>query len=319
MKQFRADVKDGAGSDGGAVDPAVVPMEDDTGQRTEQTGDGRGLQVDEQDERPPKQARIEPQKKARAQPAQPASRLASPPTFAAGIRIIADGSVMRVVGGEKLEHVDELLSGELAEDEAMVLEEYFDHEFKIDPDDQFSHDWTKAEDAGIPDAVETREKNKTLFPGVLDECNPDDLYYPGSVSEPELDEATLMALDALAERVEVARLASKGVLRKVTDTGEQDALRQTHRSLNARFVHTWRQKVVNHQSKWLRRARLVAKEFAHLDPDRPFCTLQQRHSEQSCSFAVYAFQEEQAVDYGQHGCSRCLFDVRSGPPHAHYH
>ena len=38
-----SDVKDGAGSDGGAVDPAVVPMEDDTGQRTEQTGDGRGL------------------------------------------------------------------------------------------------------------------------------------------------------------------------------------------------------------------------------------------------------------------------------------
>ena len=265
-----SDVKDGAGSDGGAVDPAVVPMEDDTGQRTEQTGDGRGLQVDEQDERPPKQARIEPQKKARVQPAQPASssRLASPPTFAAGIRIIADGSVMRVVGGEKLEHVDELLSGELAEDEAMVLEEYFDHECRIDPDDRFSHDWIKAEDAGIPDAVEARERNETLFPGVLDECNPDDLYYPGSVSEPELDEATLMALDALAERVEVARLASKGVLRKVTDTGEQDALRQTHRSLNARFVHTWRQKVVNHQSKWLRRARLVAKEFAHLDPDR---------------------------------------------------
>ncbi|CAJ1375351.1 unnamed protein product, partial [Effrenium voratum] len=36
-------------------------------------------------------------------------------------------------------------------------------------------------------------------------------------------------------------------------------------SLNTRFVHTWRFKRVNEEGKWLRRARLVAKEFKHLD------------------------------------------------------
>ena len=254
--------EDPGGENGGQ--PAEMMDQDQAGS-SDVRGEAHDLPADPEDERPPKMARVEPQKKARASAP---GGLASPPVFAAALRIIADGSIMRVVGGEQLEHVDEVLTGEFTEAEAMALEEYLDTECRIDADDHFAEQWIHSEDASIADAVAVHERMEMNFPGKLNGLNPDDLYYPGSVEEPQLDEDTLAALDALAERVEVARLAAKGVLREVTGTEEQSAMRETHRSLNARFVHTWRSKVVGDQSKWLRRARLVAKEFAHLDPER---------------------------------------------------
>ena len=254
--------EDPGGENGGQ--PAEMMDQDQAGS-SDVRGEAHDLPADPEDERPPKMARVEPQKKARASAP---GGLASPPVFAAALRIIADGSIMQVVGGEQLEHVDEVLTGEFTEAEAMALEEYLDTECRIDADDHFAEQWIHSEDASIADAVAVHERMEMNFPGKLNGLNPDDLYYPGSVEEPQLDEDTLAALDALAERVEVARLAAKGVLREVTGTEEQSAMRETHRSLNARFVHTWRSKVVGDQSKWLRRARLVAKEFAHLDPER---------------------------------------------------
>ncbi|CAE7256161.1 unnamed protein product, partial [Symbiodinium sp. CCMP2456] len=88
------------------------------------------------------------------------------------------------------------------------------------------------------------------------------LIRPESESEPVCSAAELEAIDAAADALELARLTSIGVLEQC------ECWREGHRSLSSKYVRSWRLKVLNGEKKWLRRSRLVAREFAHLDPDR---------------------------------------------------
>ena len=88
------------------------------------------------------------------------------------------------------------------------------------------------------------------------------LIRPESESEPVCSATELEAIDAAADAFELARLTSIGVLEQC------ECWREGHRSLSSKYVRSWRLKVLNGEKKWLRRSRLVAREFAHLDPDR---------------------------------------------------
>ena len=76
---------------------------------------------------------------------------------------------------------------------------------------------------------------------------------------------TVATLDELADRVEVSRLIDMSALKPLPE-GTHSLEGQRH--LQARFVRTWRPKILQGESKQLRRSRLVAKEFAWLDPGR---------------------------------------------------
>ena len=93
---------------------------------------------------------------------------------------------------------------------------------------------------------------------------PEELYRPFSPHEPSLSQHELDSLDALCEQHEVDRLKSMGVLYQQTDGLEGC------KSLTVKFVHTWRPKThpVSGEPVWLRRARLVAREFKFKDPMR---------------------------------------------------
>ena len=92
------------------------------------------------------------------------------------------------------------------------------------------------------------------------------LCKPFSRHEPDLDAEELSELDVLADQVEICRLKNMGVLVSVDDLQLEDG--QRPKELSTKFVRTWRDKVVNGQRVWLRRARYVAREFAWLTPDR---------------------------------------------------
>ena len=80
-----------------------------------------------------------------------------------------------------------------------------------------------------------------------------------------LDDAELAQLEADAIKVEVKRLIDLGVLQPVhaSEVREQQLLQ-----LSARFVHSWRPKKIDGQNVFLRRARLVAREYQWQDPHR---------------------------------------------------
>ncbi|CAE7248917.1 GIP [Symbiodinium sp. CCMP2592] len=88
-----------------------------------------------------------------------------------------------------------------------------------------------------------------------------------SESEPICSPAELDEIDAVADAFEFQRLSGIGVLSEVPDRLEG------HRTLTTKSVRTWRPKLYKGSKVWLRRSRLVAREYAHLDPDRPglFC------------------------------------------------
>ena len=81
-----------------------------------------------------------------------------------------------------------------------------------------------------------------------------------SEQEPPCDDAT----DEAASLFEVDRLTRMGVLEGVNGVLED------HRSLSTRFVKTWRAKTIGGNKVWLRRARLVAREYAFLNPTETF-------------------------------------------------
>ena len=102
------------------------------------------------------------------------------------------------------------------------------------------------------------------------EMSENDLWQPFSSLEPMLDAATMERIDLYADQVEVDRLLEMGVITthdKFTgDLGTQ---------LNAKFVRSWRKKtrkttdaegnVIAETQGWLRRSRLVAREYNWLD------------------------------------------------------
>ncbi|CAE7827505.1 RE1 [Symbiodinium sp. CCMP2592] len=96
---------------------------------------------------------------------------------------------------------------------------------------------------------------------------PSCLIRPFSESEPICSPVELDEIDAVADAFEFQRLSGIGVISEVPDRLEG------HRTLTTKSVRTWRPKVYKGSKVWLRRSRLVAREYAHLDPDRPglFC------------------------------------------------
>ncbi|CAE7618875.1 unnamed protein product, partial [Symbiodinium pilosum] len=93
---------------------------------------------------------------------------------------------------------------------------------------------------------------------------PEELYRPFSLSEPLLSAEELQALDKLAEDHEVSRLKAMSIL---SQEGVDEA---GCKFLTTKFVITWRPKPhpVTGVAVWLRRARLVAREFKFQDPLR---------------------------------------------------
>ncbi len=92
------------------------------------------------------------------------------------------------------------------------------------------------------------------------------LMYEYCVHEPQLSYEELQHLDAIADGIEVKRLRGMNVLK---DMEANDAGAGDMKSLSARFVRTWRDKIVGDKDSgqrrvWLRRSRLVAREYSWL-------------------------------------------------------
>eukprot|EP00435_Cladocopium_sp_Y103_P010280 s4269_g2.t1 len=89
-----------------------------------------------------------------------------------------------------------------------------------------------------------------------------ELSFPYSAEEPAVSHEEPQRLDAIADMVEVQRLFGLEVL-------QDDTLPQETKSLSTRFVRTWREKKDQAGNPiWLRRSRLVAREYTWLQPDR---------------------------------------------------
>ena len=104
---------------------------------------------------------------------------------------------------------------------------------------------------------------------VSSELDTECLWKPFSVLEPVLDQLELQAIDEVADKVEIQRLQSMGVIINPSDyTGTLG------KELSAKMVRTWRKKTRMIQSEsgenvevpaWMRRSRMVAREFAFLE------------------------------------------------------
>ena len=84
--------------------------------------------------------------------------------------------------------------------------------------------------------------------------------YDYSVHEPQLSVEELKRLDAIADGIEVKRLRGMNVLMDMDAYGDYENMK----SLSTRFVRTWRDKVFGQRRVWLRRSRLVAREYSWL-------------------------------------------------------
>lgn len=108
------------------------------------------------------------------------------------------------------------------------------------------------------------DAEKEVLPSSEVEAALDQLCVPYTPLEPELDEPSLLALDALADKVEMARLKGLGVLLPLSELDTS----VTPKTLTTRFVRAWRDKKRNGAHVWLRRSRYVAREYAWLTPER---------------------------------------------------
>ena len=86
-----------------------------------------------------------------------------------------------------------------------------------------------------------------------------ELIFPYTAQEPELTTEEMLNLDIIADRIEVERLKDMGVLIPMNEDNIVDV-----KSLSTRFVRTWRDKIYDNKRVWLRRSRLVAREYSWL-------------------------------------------------------
>ena len=91
---------------------------------------------------------------------------------------------------------------------------------------------------------------------------PSILIKPFSEIEPQCSASEQAEIDAAADAFELARLLGSSVLEQM------QSWQPGHRTLSSKYVRSWRAKTLGGEKKWLRRSRLVAREFAHLDPER---------------------------------------------------
>ena len=88
------------------------------------------------------------------------------------------------------------------------------------------------------------------------------LWYPISLDEPLVDDETLQHLDSIADAIEISRLKGMHALEHEDETVDANSLGS---NLTAKFVRTWRKKSKDGAEVWLRRSRLVAREFNGLE------------------------------------------------------
>ena len=86
------------------------------------------------------------------------------------------------------------------------------------------------------------------------------LMFPFDIREPEVSAEELMRLDAIVDGIEIERLKAMKVLEDLQSSHDTS----TMKTLSTRFVRTWRDKTFGSRRVWLRRSRLVAREFAWL-------------------------------------------------------
>ena len=95
------------------------------------------------------------------------------------------------------------------------------------------------------------------------------LWKPSTALEPVVDPIELQAIDEVADKVEIQRLQSMGV---IINPGEYNG--SLGKELSAKMVRTWRKKTRPVQNElgqtvevpaWMRRSRMVAREFAFLE------------------------------------------------------
>ena len=130
-------------------------------------------------------------------------------------------------------HEDEMLEFHFQDTEVEMLEEY-DKTLE-------GHDFESYEAAELPgDGMK-------------------DLIFPYTPQEPELAIEEMSKLDIIADKIEVERLKDMGVLIPMDDGNIEEM-----KSLSTRFVRTWRDKIYDNNRVWLRRSRLVAREYSWL-------------------------------------------------------
>ena len=88
------------------------------------------------------------------------------------------------------------------------------------------------------------------------------LWYPISPDEPLVNDDTLQHLDHIADAIEISRLKGMHVLEQEGEDVDSSSLGS---NLTAKFVRTWRKKSKDGSEMWLRRSRLVAREFNRLE------------------------------------------------------
>ena len=86
------------------------------------------------------------------------------------------------------------------------------------------------------------------------------LMFPFDIREPEVSAEELVRLDAIADGIEIERLKCMKVLEDLQSSHDTSNMK----TLSTRFVRTWRDKTFGSRRVWLRRSRLVAREFAWL-------------------------------------------------------
>ena len=127
-------------------------------------------------------------------------------------------------------HEDEMLEFHFQDAEVEMLEEY-DETLE-------GHDFESYEAAELPgDGMK-------------------DLIFPYTAQEPELGIEEMSKLDIIADMIEVERLKDMGVLISMDANNIEEM-----KSLSTRFVRTWRDKIYDNSRVWLRRSRLVAREY----------------------------------------------------------
>lgn len=143
---------------------------------------------------------------------------------------------VRRIGDEELEHVD------------MEMDEY-ESTFDWEPD--------SALDSGDEAAHDLE---------LTDEC----IWQPFTELEPVLGADELLKIDSFCDKLELERLTGMGVL-----TTQQGFSGECGKTLSTKFVRSWRKKtrkvldetgkVVAEEPAWMRRSRLVAREFNWLE------------------------------------------------------
>ena len=134
---------------------------------------------------------------------------------------------VNLVGGEILHHVDEDYSADYEVE--TTNDDFWDDNFEIDVSE-----------------VITNEELEMI-------------WHPMVEGDPNIDENTMKMIDNVADKIEVQRLVSMGVLVKPSSFGTVEAA-----PLTAKYVRTWR-KIKDNVAMLMRRSRLVAREFNFME------------------------------------------------------